>query len=230
MQNLPIYIAAAFIATTLLTLALLYKAGHYSKPLIIITLAWLALQVAVSLTGFYTVTNVLPPRFGLLLLPPVVFITLLFFTKNGRLAIDSFDTKLLTLLHIVRIPVEIGLYWLFIHKAVPGLMTFEGRNFDILCGLTAPLVYYFGYVKNSLSKGVLIGWNITCLLLLANVVVIALLSAPFPFQKFAFNQPNVAILYFPFTWLPGFIVPAVFFAHLVSLRRLINIKPAVLVR
>jgi hypothetical protein len=48
------------------------------------------------------------------------------------------DKKILTLLHIIRIPVELGLYWLFIYKAIPQLMTFEGRNFDILVGLTVP--------------------------------------------------------------------------------------------
>jgi|ERR1700761_3619707 len=221
MENLPGYIALTFIATTLLTLILLYKATHYSKPIIIITLTWLILQAVISLTGFYTVTNVLPPRFGLLLIPPVVFIVVSFFTIKGKAAIEGFDVKQLTLLHLVRIPIEIGLYWLFLHKTVPQLMTFEGRNFDIICGLTAPVIYYFGYIKNSLNKAVLIGWNIACLLLLANIVVLAVLSAPFPFQKFAFDQPNLAILYFPFIWLPGFIVPAVLFAHLVSLRRLI---------
>jgi len=94
----------------------------------------------------------MPPRFGLLLLPPVALIIAIFFTAKGRLFIDGFDVKTLTLLHVVRIPVELTLYWLFVHKTVPQLMTFEGRNFDILCGLTAPVIYYFGYIKNVLHK------------------------------------------------------------------------------
>jgi len=222
MEHLPIYISIIFILTTLLTVLLLYKAVNYSKPIIIAVFLWLVIQAVISLTGFYTVVNIIPPRFGLLLLPPVVFIIVLFFTRKGRSAIDGFNVKTLTLLHIVRIPVEIGLYLLFLHKVVPGVMTFEGRNFDILCGLTAPFIYYFGYVRNLLSKNVLIGWNIACLLLLANIVVTAVLSAPFPFQKFGFNQPHFALFYFPFVWLPGFIVPVALFAHLVNLRRLIN--------
>jgi hypothetical protein len=137
------------------------------------------------------------------------------------LAIDSFDIKTLTLLQIVRIPVELTLYWLFLYKTIPGIMTFEGRNFDILCGITAPLVYYFGYIKTTLSKNVLIAWNVACLILLANIVVIALLSAPFPFQKFGFGQPAIALLYFPFVWLPCFIVPVALFSHLAALRQLI---------
>jgi len=224
MENLPVYISIVFILTTLLTLLLLYKATNYSKPVIVITLIWLAIQAIISLTGFYTVTSVMPPRFGLLLIPPIIFIVMMFFMRRGRLAIDGFNPKLLTLLHIVRIPVELCLYWLFLNKTVPGIMTFEGRNFDIICGITAPLVYYFRYVKNTLGRTALIAWNIVCLLLLANIVVTALLSAPFPFQKFGFDQPNIALFYFPFIWLPCFIVPAVFFAHLVSLRKLITAK------
>lgn len=223
MEHLPLYIYIVFIATVLLSIGMLYKAINYSKAIIAV-LIWLALQAMLSLTGFYTVTNIMPPRFGLLLIPPIIFIIALFFTKEGKAAIDSFDVKTLTLSHIVRIPVELTLYWLFVHKAVPGIMTFEGRNFDILCGLTAPVVNYFGYVKNVFGKKVLIAWNITCLLLLANIAVIAILSAPYPSQKFGFEQPNIALFYFPFVWLPGFLVPGVLFAHLVSLRRLINSK------
>ncbi|WCT12517.1 hypothetical protein [Mucilaginibacter jinjuensis] len=223
MEHLPLYVYVVFIATTLLGLGVLYKAINYSKAIIAV-LIWLALQAVLSLTGFYTNTSTLPPRFGLLLIPPVIFIIIMFLTKRGRTAIDTFDVKTLILLHIVRIPVELTLYWLFGHKAVPGIMTFEGRNFDILCGLTAPVIYYFGYVKNVFGKKVLIAWNIICLLLLANIAVTAVLSAPYPSQKFGFEQPNIALFYFPFVWLPCFLVPGVLFAHLVTLRRLIISK------
>ena len=99
-------------------------------------------------------------------------------------------------------------------------MTFTGRNFDILAGLTAPLIYYFGYVKQKLNRTTLIIWNLISLGLLLNIVINALLSAPSPIQQFAFDQPNTAILYFPFSLLPTFIVPVVLFAHLVVLRQL----------
>ncbi|NOW95197.1 hypothetical protein [Mucilaginibacter sp. SG564] len=224
MENLPIDIYIVFALGVIVTLLLLYKATHYSKPVMIITLLWLVLQGAISLSGFYTVTSVVPPRFALLLMPPVVFIIALFFIKRGRWAMDSFDVKILTLLHVVRILVELVLYWLHLYKGIPQVMTFEGRNYDILCGITAPLVWYFGYVKPMLGKKVLLAWNVICLLLLANIVITAVLSAPLPFQRFAFDEPSVALFYFPFVWLPGFIVPTVFFAHLVTIRRLLKAK------
>lgn len=222
MEHLPHYIGIVFIITTIITLWLLYRAAHYSKIVIVISLLWLAVQAVISLTGFYTVTTGVPPRFMLLLMPPTIFIILFFLIKKGRVMIDSFDVKTLTLLHIVRIPVELTLYGLYLHKVIPEVMTFEGRNFDILCGLSAPFVYYFGYIKNILSQKVLIAWNVICLLLLANIVVTAVLSGPFAFQQFAFNQPNFALLYFPFVWLPGYVVSIVLFAHLISLRQLMK--------
>jgi heme A synthase len=222
MEQLPIYVSIVFILTALLTAVLLYKATNYSKPIIIITVLWLVFQAVLGLSGFYTVTTGLPPRFSLVIMPPVIFIAVIFLTKKGRGSIDDFDIKTLTILHVVRIPVELTLYWLFLHKAVPEIMTFEGRNFDIFCGLTAPVIYYFAYVKNAIGKKMLMAWNVICLLLLANIVVTAVLSAPLRFQQFGFEQPNIALFYFPFVWLPGFVVPAVLFAHLVNLRRLMK--------
>ena len=105
---------------------------------------------------------------------------------------------------------------------VPELMTFEGRNFDILAGITAPFMAYFVFEKKKLGRQTLLIWNFICLGLLANIVINALLSAPFPFQQFAFEQPNIAILNFPFSWLPTFVVPMVLFGHLVSIRQLIK--------
>jgi hypothetical protein len=185
-------------------------------------LGWLGFQSIIGLSGFYTVTDTMPPRFMFLLLPPVIFIIGLFSTKKGKQFMDSLDAKKLAILHIIRIPVELVLFWLFTYKAVPQIMTFEGRNFDIVSGLTAPIIFYFGYIKKRISdKGMLL-WNFICLGLLINIVVNAILSAPVPFQKFAFDQPNTAILYFPFNWLPCCVVPLVLVSHLATIRQLFN--------
>ncbi|MFD2555125.1 hypothetical protein [Sphingobacterium tabacisoli] len=128
----------------------------------------------------------------------------------------------ITYLNIVRIPVELVLFWLFLNGAIPELMTFEGRNFDIIAGITAPIVAYFGLVKGKVNRKIILGWNFVCLGLLMNIVIHAFLSAPSPVQKIAFEQPNIAILNFPFSWLPTFIVPVVLFGHLVSIRQLLN--------
>ncbi len=220
METLPIFIPLGFIAIVLLTLTFLYRAGNYRGLLLVIAITWLLLQGMLSISGFYLVLSSRPPRFGLLLLPPVVSIALLFFNNKGRKFIDGLNGKTLTLLHVVRLPVELILYGLFIHHYIPRLMTFEGGNLDILSGLSAPFIWYFGYKKQKLSKGWLLTWNIICLILLLNIIIRAIFSLPLAFQQFDFEQPNIALLYFPFSWLPGFVVPAVLFAHLVNIRKL----------
>ncbi len=226
MENLPAYINWGFILTILATAFFLYKASRQSKSVLIIAVAWLVLQSIIAFNKFYTHTQSMPPRFILLVAPPLLTILLLFITAEGRKFIDSFNTTWLTYLHVVRIPVEITLLWLFMYRQVPQLMTFEGRNFDILAGLTAPLIAWLGYRKQKLNSPILLIWNFICLGLLINIIFNAVLSAPFPFQRFAFDQPNVAVLYFPFALLPGFIVPVVLFAHLVCIRQLTKIKKA----
>ncbi len=101
-------------------------------------------------------------------------------------------------------------------------MTFEGRNFDILSGLTAPVVYWLGFRGGKIKRPLLIIWNILALGLLINIVATAILSFPCPFQQMAFDQPNRGVLYFPFIWLPTVVVPLVLFSHLISLWRLLT--------
>lgn len=222
MENLPSFISIVFGLTAILTVLLFYKAANYSRVVLYVLCGWLLLQTVISLSGFYTVTDTLPPRLALAAGPMFIGIALLFFTTKGKQFIDGLDIKTLTLLHTIRIPVEVVLFWLYMESMVPELMTFEGRNFDILSGFTAPIIWYFGFVKKNLSPKIILIWNFICLGLLLNIVINAILSAPFPFQQFALDQPNIAVLYFPFVWLPGCVVPLVLLSHLVVIRRLIK--------
>ncbi|MCF8452249.1 MAG: hypothetical protein K9G42_03540 [Pedobacter sp.] len=222
MENLPSYISIVFGLTTILTTLIFYKAAGNSKPVLLVILIWLAVQALIASSGFYTVTDTTPPRFLLLVLPPLLGIAGLFLSSKGRRFIDSLDLKSLTLLHTIRIPVELVLFFLFTYKAVPELMTFEGRNFDILSGITAPVIFYFAFIRKQLSRKIILIWNVICLGLLINIVSNAILSAPFPFQQFAFDQPNIAVLYFPFIWLPCCVVPLVLLSHLAAFRQLSN--------
>ena len=222
MENLPLFLSIVFGLTTLLTVLFFYKAANSSRIVLLLLLGWLLLHGVISVSGFYTVTNNMPPRLALAVTPMFIGIALLFITANGKVFIDKLDAKTLTFLHVIRIPVELVLFGLFLEGKIPEFMTFEGRNFDIIAGITAPFVWYFGFVKNKLSPKIILIWNFICLGLLLNIVINAILSAPFPIQQFAFDQPNIAVLYFPFVWLPGCVVPLVFLSHLVVIRRLIR--------
>ena len=220
-HQVPYFVSILFMLTTFLTLWFFYKASD-SKFAIFILIAWISIQAIITQSNFYLETTTFPPRFLLLVVPPLFVILYLIFSKQGRFFLDSLNTTWLTYLHAVRVPVEITLYYLFMSSLVPELMTFEGRNFDILSGITAPVIAYVGYNQKKLSKTLLLVWNFLCMALLANIVTTAVLSAPFPFQQLAFDQPNVGVLYFPFSWLPGCIVPLVLFSHLVCIRELLK--------
>ena len=46
---------------------------------------------------------------------------------------------------------------------IPQLMTFEGRNFDILSGITAPIIYWLAFRSGKTNRPLLIIWNILAL-------------------------------------------------------------------
>jgi hypothetical protein len=219
---IPFFISVFFMATTLATVYLVARLDEKRSLIAWTLVAWLLIQGAVTMTGFYLATDTIPPRFALLIGPPVLLIVLLLILPASRTYLLSLSPEKLTWIHTVRVPVEIALYWLYMAGQIPEVMTFEGSNYDIFSGLTAPLIVYFGFRKRILSRGTLIMWNLLCLLLLANIVTHAILAAPTPFQQIAFDQPNRGVFYFPFSWLPGFIVPAVLFAHVTSLLQLIS--------
>lgn len=222
MNHTPFYIPAVFIAASFVTVYLFYRACNRNLKLLMIVIGWMIVQSVVTATGFFTVENTLPPRFLLLLLLPVIGMITIFSTTKGKSFLKNFDVKKLTVLHSIRIAIEMVLFWLFLNKAVPQLMTFEGRNFDLISGLTAPLIYYFGFVKRKLGTKTILAWNFICLAILLFTVTNAVLSAPTPLQKFAFDQPTVAVFYFPFVWLPGVVVPIVIFSHLITIRALMK--------
>lgn len=222
MNHLPFYVTAVFIFATLLTLYLFYKASKENLKSLMIIAGWMTIHSAIAATGFFTVENSLPPRFLLLVIIPVIGIITTFSTTKGRFFTDGFDVKRLTLLHSVRVAIEVVLFWLFLSKAMPQLMTFEGRNFDLIPGITAPLIYYFAFVKGKIGKKTILAWNVICLAILLFTVVNAILSAPTPLQLISFDQPTIAVFYFPFVWLPGIVVPIVIFSHLISIRLLMK--------
>jgi len=219
-KDLPLYITVLFSATVVLTILWFYAATK-SKTFLFLAIGWVLLQSGLGLSGVYQNTETMPPRLILLgVLPALVIIVSIFLTARGRAFIDQIDLKTLTYFHTIRIPVEIVLALLFHHGFVSVLMTYEGTNFDLFSGISAPIVAFLAFGAGKLNKKLLIGWNIVCLILLLNVVITAALAIPSPFQQLAFDQPNVAVLYFPFNLLPTFVVPMVLFGHLVAFKQL----------
>lgn len=223
----PIHVTALFIGTTFLTLGLLYRvlakiSTSVAQKILWLSVAWLALQGGILATGFYLKTDTLPPRFALAVAPTLIAMVYFLTNKTSANFINTLSLKDLTRIHICRIPVEIGLLWLYQSHQIPEIMTFEGRNFDILSGLTALPMIWYAFQNGGVKRTPLLIWNIVCLILVVNIVVLAILSVPTPLQQFGFEQPNVGVLKFPFGWLPAFIVPVVLFSHFASIKQLLK--------
>ena len=122
---------------------------------------------------------------------------------------------------VFRIAMEIILWRLSRAGVIPASMTFEGRNYDIIVGLTAPFIAWL-YARRLVSAGPVIFWNVFGIVVLSNVVFIGFLSAPTPFRQYFEGPPNEMIAHFPFVWLVAFVVPLAFLGHLLSIRQLLR--------
>lgn len=218
-ENLPYWIDALFLLTYGATLGLFYFANGKPTRLLVLIVVWSIVQSVLAFSGFYQITDSMPPRFALVLLPSVLLIIYGLLPQQLEQAVQDRNLEISPFLHTIRIPVEIVLLHLYLNKMIPELMTFEGRNFDILAGITAPIMGLL-YLKNKLPKSVMLGWNVICLFLVCFILTNGLLSAELPFQQFAFEQPNKAINFFPFVLLPAVIVPIVIYTHLVDIVKL----------
>lgn len=224
MENLSPFIYTNFILTFILTVFLFYLASNSQLKILSIVLIWAGIQAIAANFGFFLNDQGFPPRLLWLLGPSIIMMGLAFYLPWGNVLVDQFDLEKYTWLHIIRVPIEFVLLWLFMAGVLPRSMTFEGRNFDIFSGLTAPLIAYFGFRLKYLPPRFVLLWNFLGLFLVLQVVVTGILSVPSRIQQFSFEQPNVAVLYFPFVWLPGIIVPMVILGHLLSIRRLWRLK------
>jgi hypothetical protein len=195
------------------------------KKVLYLTIAgfagWILFSGILANSGFLAVFNTLPPRLLVILLPPLVFIVALTFSSTFTQLLQRVPPGWLIGVQSFRILMEIILWMCFVDNIIPVQMTFEGRNFDILVGLTAPIVMYLCFVRKIWSPKVAIAWNIGGLLILANIVIIAILSAPVPFRVFMNEPANTFIGHLPFVWLPAFVVPVAYWMHILSLKQLL---------
>lgn len=187
--------------------------------------SWMAFVSTLSIKGFFSNFETFPPRLMIVLFVPlIILVWALLISKTTKDLLPHISSKTLITLQVFRFFVEILLWMLFVQNLLPIQMTFEGRNFDILAGITGPVVGYLAYDRKILSRTILIVWNILSLGLLINIVGTAILSIPSPFRYFMNEPANTIVTQFPVIWLPAFLVPLAYGLHFLSLRKLINQK------
>lgn len=125
------------------------------------------------------------------------------------------------LVQAIRVPIELFLHGLYREGRFPVHLTFEGRNLDILVGLTAPVVAYLVHTGRLGARG-LAAWNVMGLGLLANIVGMALTTMPGPLHLDWPGVSNTVVAEAPFVLLPALLVPVALFAHVLSLRQCVG--------
>lgn len=201
----------AFLIISFLSLLLFYLGIGKDKTLLSGFLTW---QIIVGIIASFKIFENKSNLFPLVILGTVL---LTFFTLK-RIDKLKLNTKILLSVHILRIPVELVLFQLFLQNKIPNLMTFKGWNFDILIGISALVILLYQLTsKRKMNRQFLIVWNIIGIVFLMFIVSLAILSSPLPIQQFAFDQPNIGLLEFPYCFLPTCIVPIVLMSHILLL-------------
>lgn len=206
----------AFIIVTCLSAILFYLGTGKQNKGFLLYICWIIIVALLSWTGFFKNTTAMPPRILLVIIPAVIFVIYSF----KKIELAGLRRNYLIGLHIVRIPVELVLFQLYLQEKIPVIMTFAGWNFDILMGVSAAIILGWTIVMGKeIGQNLFRLWNIIGIVFLVIIVGTAILSAPSPIQQLAFDQPNLAILQFPYTLLPAIVVPVVLLSHLLCLKK-----------
>ncbi len=197
----------------------LRRAGAGVRPLLAILFAYIAIPGHLARTGALDAWNAAPPPALLLLVGLSVLTGLIVFSAVGARLADGIPLAAIVLLQSFRIAVEWVLHRLYLEGGVPVQMTWSGRNFDIVSGVTGLILGLVLLRGARMPRAVILGWNVLGLALLANVVVIAVLATP-ALHRFPEETPNVLPSIFPWVWLPSFLVQVALGSHLLVFRRL----------
>jgi hypothetical protein len=184
--------------------------------------AWLALTGRLAAQGLFARFDAQPPPLLGLLPVGLLMGVVVAVSPLGKAIVKRFPVWMLVGVQVFRLPLELVMHSGAAEGVMPVQMSYAGLNFDIVTGITAPLVAMLCAAGRA-PRGVLRAWNAMGFILLMNVVVIAVLSTPM-FQRFgsAPRQVNTWVAFFPFVWLPAVLVPCALAGHLLVTRSLLR--------
>lgn len=220
---LVILIAAGYVAATYWSgLRLHVPAAQNLRQslLVAVTVSGiLGFSTVAASTGRLSRFDVMPPYVLRFIVPHVMLTMILSRSPFGRRLAMGLPISVLVGFQAFRILVELLLHRFYLQGLIPVQMTFAGRNFDILSGLTAiPLAWFAA--RSQVPRWMLYAWNFLGLALLINIVGTAIVSMPGPLRLFTNDPANTLIARWPYIWLPTFLVTTALMGHLLLFRRL----------
>ena len=196
------------------------KGGRKLFPIIAAGLGlWLVYTAQMALQGSLLDAGAMPPPFVRIIAPGLAIAFAIALSPLGGRLTRNLGYAALIGFHAFRLPLEFVLYAFHTQGRLPVQMTFAGRNFDILTGISAILVAWLAY-RGKAGRRTILLWNLAGFGLLLNIMAVAILSLPGPMRAFTNEPVNELVLHFPYVWLPAVLVVAAFAGHLLLFRKL----------
>ena len=167
-------------------------------------IVWLGAAAALAQSGVLSDWTARPPRWPLLPLTALGTFVLLGRTLTFRRLLAEVPPWQPVALQTFRVGVELAFWRLHAEGVVPVQITFEGRNFDALVGLTAPVVAA-GIASGRFGPRMTIAWNLFGLAMLVNAIGTVATSTPGPLHLDWPGEPFTAIATWPVIWVPAFL-------------------------
>lgn len=198
------------------------KKGPY-KFFAIIT-GWTLYVMLISISGFLADFSLPPKMVMYVVLPALMLIAVFFSIRKTSAIIAAFPIALPVYFQTFRIFVELLIWGLYKEGIGPELVTFEGRNLDILAGISAPIVGYLSYNRKVLSHKAVLVWNILGLLLLVNIVSLFITLVVKP-QVWGFEQIPIDVKFTnpPYIFIAAVFMPVAVFMHVMSIRKTLTV-------
>ncbi len=180
--------------------------------------AWIAYITLLDYSGVLA-SLALPPRIGMFIIIPIVVIIILASRSNSfQPVLAQTPLVLPVFLQSFRIVVELLIYRAFLAGILPQRATFEGLNFDIIVGLSAPLIAFLVWKKKISHRG-LLSWNILALMVLGLTVYSFIHT--FYFTDYGLKMESFELMRMPFLLLPAVLLPMAVFLHVFSIRQIL---------
>lgn len=163
-----------------------------------------------------------PPRVPLFIFIPLIAVTTIFYFRNrDDEVLHNIPRSYPIYYQTFRIIVETLLVYTFYAGILTQKATFEGLNFDVIMGITAPFVAYFIYKEPMTNRLFAKAWNILGIFMVLFVAFIVAASFYFP-SLWNSETPTSSTQFveLPYLLVAGFLAPSAIFIHVVALMQL----------
>ena len=224
MPPIPIDIAIGFTVLPSIVLAtfsiVLLKHSKSLWWIVAVMCSWMAFTGFMAYSGSLAEFASSLPWIPMLALTQLAFVFWLGWFSSWSELLARMPQYILVGFQCFRIPVEILLASMATRKLLAIEMTYYGRNFDVLVGLTAIILAIWVKRRGEQPlRHVVLLWNLMGLSLITVVLAHGLLSIPYPSQLLHLSVPTFIIGQFPVVWLLTVLVPMAYLLHLVSIKR-----------